>query len=740
MRETVVCFFERPGAAREARGALRELQRELRLGRITSVAVVTRPSIDDIRFEQDGDVGPGAGARFGLLLGALAGALLLAPLTGLLAIGASLDGVSTLTERELRIGIALVAAFTSGLTALASALGGAGLGALAALLMNFGLASRELYAVGEELAVGHAALVARVPAHVRAPIGDLLTLAGGTLMRPVAHEAPATAPDATATHFAAAAYERDGAPGRRYVPLTGAAPPVDPRQRDLVVAQFDSLDQAHGAARGLARPDRDSGRVGAGNLAIVTRADSGRPTIRQSGDVTARQGALFGLGAGGLAGLLVFGLLGLFVGILAILVNEGGDAGQARFRLGALVGVLLVGGLGTLVCGLVGALAGLVVGRGVNLAFSDADLRRIAESVPAGKALLIASVYHHGAAAVADALRERGGRLQSAPLPSEQLLETLREEGRRAALAAGDDDQPDTQRLITTRAGVRIFVDWRRRGPHTIVLLHGAGGDHLGWQVQYPALHGAGYSTLALDLRGHGYSDRPRGADDYRLERFAEDVADVLEALAVRDFVLVGHCFGGMVATMYHQAHPDRSKGYMLVDTAAQAPAVPRWLATRTPWLIGLAGRALELLPNERRRLLHADMPSFKGTRDIEPARLVSDAEHTTLRSWLLVYRGIAQYDGVASLRSMTQPVWVIVGEEDTVFTVEDSQAIQQHVPGSRLITVPGANHIIVVNNPEVVERLILDFVRDNAIFEPGGQGGPPDGGALADTQKAAAT
>jgi pimeloyl-ACP methyl ester carboxylesterase len=394
--------------------------------------------------------------------------------------------------------------------------------------------------------------------------------------------------------------------------------------------------------------------------------------------------------------------------------------------------VVLVGGGGALVCGLLGALAGAAVSRMVNLAYSDADLRRIAESVPAGKALLIASVYHHGAQAVVAALREQGATLRSAPLPAEQLVEQAIAAGRRAALEAGDDDQPDTQRLITTRAGVRIFVDWRRRGPHTLVLLHGAGGDHLGWQVQYPALHGAGYSTLALDLRGHGYSDRPRGADDYRLERFAEDVADVLDALDVRDFVLVGHCFGGMVATMYHQAHPDRSKGYVLVDTAAQAPGLPRWLATRTPWLIGLAGRALELLPNERRRLLHADMPSFKGTRDIEPARLVSDAEHTTLRAWLLVYRGIAQYDGVASLRSMTQPVWVVVGEEDTVFTVEDSQAIQRHVPGSRLITVPGANHIIVVNNPEVVEQLILDFVRDNAIFERGEPGSGPDGGAAA--------
>jgi non-heme chloroperoxidase len=94
-----------------------------------------------------------------------------------------------------------------------------------------------------------------------------------------------------------------------------------------------------------------------------------------------------------------------------------------------------------------------------------------------------------------------------------------------------------------------MVVDWHRRGEQTIMLLHGAGGDHLAWQVQYPALHSAGFASLALDLRGHGYSDRPRGANDDRLERFAEDVYDVLEALEVRAFIMVGHCPGGMGKT-----------------------------------------------------------------------------------------------------------------------------------------------------------------------------------------------
>jgi hypothetical protein len=65
----------------------------------------------------------------------------------------------------------------------------------------------------------------------------------------------------------------------------------------------------------------------------------------------------------------------------------------------------------------------------------------------------------------------------------------------------------------------------------------------------------------------------------------------------------------------------------------------------------------------------------------------------------------------------MRQPVWIIVGADDTVFTVADATVIHETVAGSRMITVAGANHIIVVNNPEVVEELSLDFIHDNQIL-----------------------
>ncbi|MCX7791276.1 MAG: alpha/beta hydrolase [Chloroflexaceae bacterium] len=721
MQDELICFFERPGAAHEARRELRALQKELRLGRLPSIAVVTRPARDSIQFEQDGNLGAGDGMRFGLVVGAVLGAVLLAPFVGILVAGNARQGLATAPSVDNWVmALALVVAFASGLTALLSALGGALLGGLAAALINFGIGSRKLYAIGEELAVGQAALVTRVSAAQRPPIADLLALSGGALMRPREAGRAGAPPgdDPTAAGFAARAYDAGVGRAGAYVPITLETPPVDPRQRDLVVAECADAAHARRAARGLRRLRRTLGGLAAGNHAIVTRDEQGRAGIQQAENVTAGRGALVGGLAGAAGGLLVGGAAGAALAGLALMVNQGTTTVPANAGGFILAVVLVLGAMGAVVFGLGGGLLGASVAHLVNLAYKDADLRRIAETVPPGKALLIASIYHHAGPATVQALRAEGATIRHLPLPAAQLVDATIDEERRAALSLAAAEGPETRQLIPTRSGVRIFADWHRHGPRTIVLLHGAGGDHDAWRAQYPALHGAGFSTLALDLRGHGYSDRPRDAEDYRLERFAEDVYDVLEALAIRDFIMVGHCFGGMVTTMFHQAHPHLSKGYLLLDTAARAPAAPGWVATRAPWVIGMLGRLLELLPADRRALLPNTMDAFKGTGDIQLNRLMADASHTTLRAWLMIYRGIAQYDGVASLRSMTQPVWVVVGEEDTVFTVEDSKIIQRHVPGSRLITVPGANHIIVVNNPEVVEQVILDFIYDTGVFE----------------------
>jgi pimeloyl-ACP methyl ester carboxylesterase len=80
-----------------------------------------------------------------------------------------------------------------------------------------------------------------------------------------------------------------------------------------------------------------------------------------------------------------------------------------------------------------------------------------------------------------------------------------------------------------------------------VILLHGFGGSTFSWRLTLPALADAGYSAVALDLRGFGLSDKDGGADHGHAAQ-ARYVAALMDELAIQDAVVVGHSMGGNVA------------------------------------------------------------------------------------------------------------------------------------------------------------------------------------------------
>src|SRR3972149_4764361 len=106
------------------------------------------------------------------------------------------------------------------------------------------------------------------------------------------------------------------------------------------------------------------------------------------------------------------------------------------------------------------------------------------------------------------------------------------------------------------------------RPVRTFVLLHGFGGNARQWRYQLQKFSDDS-RVIALDLRGHGQSDRPH--TDYSL---ASHVADIDAALAVLSapprVVLAGHSFGGALAAAYPAAHPERIERLILIATPGE--------------------------------------------------------------------------------------------------------------------------------------------------------------------------
>src|SRR5688500_5082628 len=122
----------------------------------------------------------------------------------------------------------------------------------------------------------------------------------------------------------------------------------------------------------------------------------------------------------------------------------------------------------------------------------------------------------------------------------------------------------------------------------TFIFIHGFGGQAAQWhyQLQKFSLENR---VIALDLRGHGLSDRPsRG---YDMPQLISDLETALILLKVKGkIVLVGHSFGGAIATEYALKHPDRVKRLILIATAGEFKLQPMLkLALSLPvWLLRL--------------------------------------------------------------------------------------------------------------------------------------------------------
>lgn len=105
-----------------------------------------------------------------------------------------------------------------------------------------------------------------------------------------------------------------------------------------------------------------------------------------------------------------------------------------------------------------------------------------------------------------------------------------------------------------------------------LIFLHGFGGDLNAWNAERDIFHSLNYSTIAMDLRGHGLSERRDDKKFYKLENLSKDVLALIEKEKIKDFVIIGHCLGGMVAIYLYAKYLKSSRGLVLVDTSFKPP------------------------------------------------------------------------------------------------------------------------------------------------------------------------
>lgn len=270
---------------------------------------------------------------------------------------------------------------------------------------------------------------------------------------------------------------------------------------------------------------------------------------------------------------------------------------------------------------------------------------------------------------------------------------------------------------ITTRDGVEIYYkDWGSGQP--IVFSHGWPLTADSWESQMLLLADQGYRVIAHDRRGHGRSSQPWEGND--MDHYADDLAELIEALDLKNAVLLGFSTGGGEVARYVGRH-----GTARVAKLGLISAVPP-LMLQTP--DNPEGVPIEVFDGiragsiENRSQLYKDLaggPFFGFNR---PGAVASQG----MVDWFWMqgmlgghkntYDCIAAFsatDFTEDLKKFDVPTLVVHGDDDQVVPIgRGGQASAKLVAGAKLIVYPGAPHGLTDTHKDQLNADLLAFIK----------------------------
>lgn len=231
--------------------------------------------------------------------------------------------------------------------------------------------------------------------------------------------------------------------------------------------------------------------------------------------------------------------------------------------------------------------------------------------------------------------------------------------------------------------------------PWPVVLLHGARTSRTMWRFQLDALRRAGRPALAVDLPGHG----SRIDETFSVPASLRVIQEAVDALGGRA-VVAGLSLGGYLGIAFAAQHPDRVVGLV----AASCSTTPGRAVTGA-WLA--AARVIARFP-DRGAWLNQTLVDL--TLPPESAVAVGEGGFAldVMVDMLTAMREVRPLEDLARI---TCPVWLVNGQWDHFRGQE--RAFARACPTARLVTVPGATHLVSLVRPVAFTRVLLEALEE---------------------------
>ena len=264
--------------------------------------------------------------------------------------------------------------------------------------------------------------------------------------------------------------------------------------------------------------------------------------------------------------------------------------------------------------------------------------------------------------------------------------------------------------------GARVSYVELGSGDPPVLFVHGLGAQWRVWALTLPVIE-ARRRTIAVDLPGFGASEV--GAAPVSIRGYAELLKRLCAVLDLDRVVVVGNSMGGFIAAELALIAPGLVERLVLVDAAGIVPTRAE-LARILPWLwsTALVGPALESASR--------GVAARPGLRRAALRMVIEDAAAlpADLTYWaLLATPGPSTRDALRASLSYLTPEWeeqlgaiecstlVTWGEGDTLIPVRYAAEYARRIPGARVVRIPGAGHLPMIERPDLFNEALLEFI-----------------------------
>ena len=256
---------------------------------------------------------------------------------------------------------------------------------------------------------------------------------------------------------------------------------------------------------------------------------------------------------------------------------------------------------------------------------------------------------------------------------------------------------------VRLSTGVRLrYLEQGDPKGRPVVLLHGITDSWFSFSRVLPGLSEE-HRVYALDLRGHGDSDRP--PEGYRPRDMAADVIAFMDALGIERATLVGHSMGSFVAQQAALAAPHRIAGLVLIGSATIA---------RNEVMLELQ-RTLESLPDP----VPADFAREFQTSTVHQRvpeefmdRVVAESCKAPAPVWRDALAGLLETERFTGLGQSRIPTFLIWGDSDGIFSRSEQKALVAALPIASLKVYRETGHAPHWERPNEVSRDLERFLR----------------------------